>query len=73
MGRMDDEKRPPRRGPEWFLEKIVAGLDAAAIAGEAPPARGKMSRAEIEALVDETLREELARLPASDPPKPPER
>jgi hypothetical protein len=67
----DDEKRPPRRrGPEWFLEKIAAGLEeleAGEMSLEAPPSRRRMSRAEIETLVSETLAEELARLPAAKP------
>jgi hypothetical protein len=62
----DDEERPPlRRAPEWFLDKIAAGLKAAAIDVEAPSPRPRMSRAEVEALVSETLAEELARLPAA--------
>jgi hypothetical protein len=73
---MADEDSPPqRRGPEWFLEKIAAGLDAAGIAPPEPPAtRRKLSRAEIERVVSETVREELARLDAEEPApdQPPE-
>ena len=60
------------RGPDWFLEKIAAGLEAAGAPPEAvPPVHRKMSRAEIEALVSETLEEELERLDdLSDPAGP---
>ena len=68
----DEEERRPRRGPDWFLTRITAGLQAAEITFAAPPPRPRMSRAEIEELVTETLREELARLPPSAPAKPPE-
>jgi len=68
----DEGRRPVRRGPDWFLAKIAAGLEAAEINLEAPSPRGRMSRAEIEALVSETLREELARLPAAEPAEPPD-
>jgi hypothetical protein len=68
----DEDRRPPRRGPDWLLAKIAAGLEATEISVEAPSPRRRMSRAEIDALVNETLREELARLPAAEPAKPPE-
>jgi hypothetical protein len=68
----DEGRRPLRRGPDWFLDKIAEGLEAAEISVEAAPPRRRMSRAEIEALVSETLREELARLPASKPARPAE-
>jgi hypothetical protein len=54
------------------MARIAAGLEAAEISLEAPSPRRRMSRAEIETLVDETLRKELARLPASEPAKPAE-
>ena len=65
----DEDRSPPPRGPDWFLDKIAAGLKAAAIRVETPSSRQRMSRAEIEALVDETLREELARLPEPAEPE----
>jgi hypothetical protein len=68
----DEGRRPARRSPDWFLAKIAAGLEAAEIDVPSSPPRRRMSRAEIEALVNETLREELARLPAFEPAKPPE-
>jgi hypothetical protein len=68
----DEDRRPPRRGPDWFLAQIAAGLEAAEISVEAPSSRRRMSRAEIDALVNETLREELVRLPASASAKPSE-
>jgi hypothetical protein len=59
------------RSPEWFLEKIAAGLEAAGAQPEPPAPVRKMSRAEIEALVSETLEEELERLDdLSDPAGP---
>lgn len=63
----DEDRRPSRRGPEWFVARIAAGLEAAEISVEAPSPRRRLSRAEIETLVDETLREELARLQVSEP------
>lgn len=65
----EEEKCPLRRGPDWFLERISEGLDAAEIAIDAPSPSRRMSRAEIETLVSETLREELARLPVREPVK----
>jgi hypothetical protein len=55
------------RDPEWFLAKIAAGLEAAGVSPEATPAARKMSRPEIEAVVSETLRDELARLADPEP------
>jgi hypothetical protein len=72
----DDEPRPElrevRRGPEWFLEKIAAGLEAAGIPPAAPSPVRKMSRSDIDAIVTATLSEELARLPLPGPGANPE-
>ena len=59
------------RGPEWFLEKIAAGLEAAGAPPEpAVPVHRKMSRAEIETIVASTLNDELARLDSLEPREP---
>jgi hypothetical protein len=65
----DEDSLPPRRGPEWFVEKINEGLKAAEIQLDSPAVRPRMSRTEIEDIVSTTLREELERL---EPAKPDE-
>jgi hypothetical protein len=65
----DQESRALRRGPEWFLEKIEAALPEELDDLEDPlPPSGRLSRAEIDDLVDEALRKELALL--DEPEKP---
>jgi hypothetical protein len=66
----DQESRPLRRGPEWFLEKIEAALpeELDDLADPLPPS-GRLSRAEIDDLVDETLKRELAELEGSETPE----
>jgi hypothetical protein len=63
----DEDIQPQRRGPEWFVEKINQGLKAAEVQLGPPTVRPRMSRAEIEDIVSETLREELARLEPVEP------
>jgi hypothetical protein len=64
----DQESRPLRRGPEWFLEKIEAALPEELDEAPLPPS-GRLSRAEIDDLVDEALRRELAELEGSETPE----
>jgi hypothetical protein len=69
---MSDQESRPLRGPEWFLEKIEAALpEDLEEEGlpEATPPSGRLSRAEIDDLVDETLRRELALLDDSETPE----
>jgi hypothetical protein len=64
----DQESRPLHRGPEWFLEKIEAVLpEELDDLGDPLPPSGRLSRAEIDGLVDEALQRELAHLDDETP------
>lgn len=69
----DEEPRPPSRGPEWFLEKIAAGLQANGLQAATVPVPQRLSRAEINSLVTdvtETLCDDLARRKTAEPVEP---
>ena len=63
---MDEEAEPPRQRPPGLVERIEDGLarggQRPVEPARAPVPRRRLSREEIEALVSETLREELERL-----------
>ena len=59
----DDASKPPlRRGPDWIVEQIEAGLRSSGTPPDRVSDGEPVSREEIDELLSRTLEGELARL-----------
>jgi hypothetical protein len=62
-----EDDLPEGEEQSWVLEQIEAGFEESGAPEAQPPEVQEMSREEIDALVDRTLDEQLARLARKQP------